>query len=683
MRRAAACLIALAVGVWPGRAWAQLAQRATATGVTLTAAGPNQPTVDQAITVQVFAGYGGYYRPGHWTPVDVVVRVRPTLDLMNLIGETLEGVVRVSIQTGARRREVHAAPVEVTLPGERRLSFLVLPEADRIRVEFQPDLGRLRNSSIARELGRVAGVVEMRPAATSAVLVGAFEHNERVLRDAARKLPGTRRMQLAPLRPATVPGQTGQWFGLDACVMTLDALADLPPAVQDSLLDWVSVGGHLVVTYRGPYATLPESVEAAMPATVVLSRRVVAGRALEEFGRAPVQSASRAFVAVDQIHPRGSVLLRDGSLILITRRVWGSGTVTFAGADLAGAPFSDWAGAPRMWARLLPARARIESGQQPVRARVLRALLRFHDISEAGLSGVFVSFAVYAGLVGAGLSWIMRRLAREEWYWPGAGLLVGLVVVATFSSPRILTVSRPAVQTISLVRARSGTNTGRAETYALGTAPVAGNVDVSLPGAGGIRAYQPTGELAAEEVVQEMWYAPGAVARHVHVGPTRATLLLSTGVVAGLPAVQFTRAGKGVYVVRNNTSETLTDLNLILGTGSAPLGALAPGEAVRFNPAQDERFKTWKEHHNLARTVGVFPRLLRLLPQPIPGVPGVFQHVMGQESMARALGADPMAPTLTVWWPYALVAAGQADLPPERRGHTLLALTPGAAEDEF
>lgn len=669
--------VAAALALAPARARAQEPVTASPTGVAITSQGATEIGLARStMSLRVYAGYGGLYRPGHWTPIDVVVVARPSKDLADFIGETLKGTLRVTVGTGPRASEVHTVPIEVTMPGERRVSLLVLPDSDMLQVEFTPDLGMLGRAfpSLRAEVGGLSGRVRLRQADADAPLVGAMPDTENTLRQRTAR---SGRFTVAELRDQTVPGRANQWFGLDAAVLSLAELGALPPSVQDALLDWVFVGGRLVLTYHGPYAQLPPQIERALPATVLLSREFVTTDAMANFGGVPFAGGRQRFVAVDQLQPRGEVVLAVDDTPLITRRTWGQGTVTLIGTDPGAGPFRDWKGMPTVWARLLPTAPQIESGRARVRDRVLRAVLRFHDISEVGLGGVLLLFSVYAGFIGFGLSWLLRRRGHAELYWPVAGGVVAVIVLITLSSPGTVSVARPAVQTVSFVRARSGTTLGRIETYAVGTSPTTGHVDITtgLPDAG-MRTFAPARRLSLEEQVAEIGYDPAPVARRAEVGPTEATLVLTTGVVEGLPPVQFARLDPKRFRLRNATGVMLTNVTLVLPEGSAILGNLLPGEERVVVPTENDRYRTWSAYGTEADLIRLLPGLLRLLPQAPPGVPGVFHLAMTSQRDTQLLGAVPDEATMLAWWPQALVAAGEGTGALRRRGHTLLAYTP-------
>lgn len=646
-------------------------------GVTFTAAGVNELVAREYLSLTVFAGYGGIYRPGHWTPVDVVVRARVPPETRDLVGETLEGTLRVSVPTGLKASEEHVMELAVPFQGEHRVSLLVLAEGDYVHVQFQPNLeGRVLHKLAGTGTDRIEGRVRMRQATPDALLVAMLPANERPLRAAAGRGP-TARMQPVALHPDGVPAHAAHWFGLDAAVLSLTEVGRLPPSVQDGLLDWVYAGGRLILTARGGAPRLSTEVKRILPAQLGLGRPAVAGAEVEAFGEAPLPSGTHAFVMAEQVVPRGEVVVRVAGVPLITRRRVGSGSVTLVGADLGAPPFANWEGSPTLWAKLLPRHAQRPSGGRGIRSAVRAAFLGFREISVAGLSGVLVLFALYAGAIGPGLMWGLRRFERVELYWPAVGLVVSVVVLLTLSTPAVLSMDTPSIQTVSLVHARSGARVGRLETYVGGTAHIAGSADlITVLRHGGVRVFGGVSERVVDrERVRRVEYDPFPVARDVLVGPNDAGLLLGTAVFTETPALRFIHLGADRYVVRNESVHMLTGPVIVTPAGFALLESLSPGQSVTLAPEADPRFRTWVEYENITRYSGFLPGFVEIFP-PALDVPGVLRPTLSYPEGARWFGADPESPTLFAWWRAGATAAGDGANAPTFLGDTLLVITP-------
>lgn len=670
----ACALIALA----PVSARAQGPVPATAEGVVLTVGGAgNQLVARDYLSLTVYAGYGGMYRPGHWTPLDVVIRARVPRDLLEMAGDNLRGTLRIWVQTGVRLREIHTVDVDVPMQGEHRVSFLVLPEGDSVRVEFEPKFaGRALNALVGTGVDRIFGIVQMRQGPADALLVATFPRNEGALRRAATTMRAPR-VFVAGVRPESVPGNPADWFGVDAVVLTLTELTQLPPAVQDGLLLWTRAGGRLVLTTDGAAPRLSRAVAEALPARLSLNRRVFADRALEEFGGAPLSEGQREFVASGQFEPRGEVLLTAGGGPLITRRILGSGAVTLVGTSLASPPFTDWEGLPGVWRKLLPAQVQEASAGAGLQDALLAAILGFRDLSATGLSSVLILFAVYAAFVGRGLAWLLGRDGRPELYWPAAGAVVGIVVVLTLANPAVLSMSEAAIQTVSLVRARSGSDVGRMETYASGTAHVNTRVDLVLAVQnGGFRTFpRQDAELTTTDRTREAIYDPLPTGREVLVGPTDAGLVLGASVLTDVPPLRFIREGGDRYTIRNETGDMLMSPGIALPDQFLLLEPLAPGRSITVDLGQDPRLRPWEEYQAMRRFAGLLPGVVDIVP-PAKDVAGALRSTMITKRGATWFGADPTEPTLLAWWPFASAAAGNAARAPEFRGATLLAVLP-------
>ncbi len=679
MRRRIAWLASLALMAGAGPAAAQDAVQARPDGVTFTVAGAaNTLMARDYMSLTVFAGYGGVYRPGHWTPVDVIVRAKMPHDLVEMAGGTLQGTLVVTIQTGVREREAHTMAVEIPLQGERRFPLLLLPEGHHVRVDFAPDLrGRTLNALLGTGIDRVVGVVRMRQAASDAVLVATLPRNERALRKASQGVRGPP-FEVATLRTEGMPAEGAHWFGADAVVLTLTELGQLPPAVQDGLLLWVRSGGRLILTADRAQPRLSAEVASVLPARLSLGRQVIGDAALEAFGGgAPLPAGQRTFIAVQQLEPRGEVVLALGAQPLITRRWLGSGSLTLVGANLAAPPFLNWGGAPVLWAKLLPARPQRPSAGPGLRSALLAALLGFRELSAAGLSGVLGAFAIYAALLGGGLAWGLRQFQRPELYWPTTGVVVFSVMLATLSNPTILSIDTASVQTVSIVQARSGARVGRMETYAGGSATIASEVDLALAVEdGGIRAFSRSPEaLGVTERVQEVGYDPLPVAHAIPVGPSEAGLVLGAGVRTAVPSLRFVHEGEGRYSIENGTGLVLASAMVVLPEGVLLLEPLSIGSTLSLAPRTDPSFHTWMEYLSMRRFAGLLPGVINIVP-PARDVPGALQTTLVQQTGARWLGADPFGATLLAWWPMASIAAGDAHTAPLFRGHTLLAIAP-------
>lgn len=292
------------------------------------------------VTLAVSPGFDGYFRAHQWMPLRVTVQNN---------GDAVTGRLVVRPETsGNALTNTFSTPVDLP-SGSNQVIWLYITarsNAQRVRVELLNDDNRVvadRDVSLVNVRSRDRLYAVVSGAAAGSVIDLSPAH-----------IGGYDSYQVN-WSISDVPERAAALASIDALVFNATDTGTLTGAQRSTLTEWVTRGGHLIVTggagwqstAAGLVALLPLVPENAAPAddlmglvrlagqynTVLRGQYVLATGALNDGARVLAATAAGA--------------------PLVVRRELGSGTVDYIAADPNAQPLRGWTGLSDLWFSLL------------------------------------------------------------------------------------------------------------------------------------------------------------------------------------------------------------------------------------------------------------------------------------------------------------------------------------------
>jgi len=613
------------------------------------------------ITVEAKLGLGGFSRGGCTAPLRVVVRNH---------GGDVRGVLSVTRSFyggGTQRYEV-----PVVLPGESTfIKTLVVPAAGETYgyaqsvVAFEPESGpTVRCGNVGgAPLGNKRLVVVLGPRGSLGVVHGAKavewgvppyaqDNGGAPPITASLGLPSGLRapveVQLISITPEEAPEDWQAYEGADNLVLPGTALAMLSAAQREAVAKWTAAGGWTVITggtatsvghdpYLGPLLPARVGGLASVPSLRALNRRYAASASLRDI---PLLEAEPT---------AGSVLLKEGRCPLAVVGTYGLGTVVFLTFDPFSKPFAAWTGAAGLWRemlRLAEPRTKIVATPSEVAESVGQVVEVAAEGRSASLNLVIGFLLAYFLLAIPINRIVLRRLGKTELAWATIPAIAVFFAYGSFVFARGLKGQKILLTRASVVwSGPRSPNALTADGFVL-FSPALRAYEVTLPP--GVRTLSDVTEVNREEWRKRfgLIFRPvdPPVLRDASVGMWASRKFAFCNVSeqqGGLTCSLDRVEGHDlVGAVSNGGSRPLRDVAFLLGTASAPVGALAPGETRTFRLALDNPTAAPRSISQLSFADGLMSLSAaeRTL-AAYPGSPGYYEGPRGVHALAWTNGA--------------------------------------------
>ncbi|MCX7017308.1 MAG: hypothetical protein NTW86_32890, partial [Candidatus Sumerlaeota bacterium] len=290
------------------------------------AAAPAKPTFS------CLPGFGGFFRPGDWTPINVVIENVP--DSPADRPYTLEGELRVKTRPLQGDETVFVRRVAVTHQQKIKVVLYARISQDAAcGAEF-----RTRNGRRLWEQDLKPDLTALRP--EQRLIVVASDLSAPFSPRSATDLRGQRR---AHVLPGLLPDLWVGYESVDLLVAPKDLSNDLPdPEQREALLSWVRFGGRLLAVGGVHYQSYQGSfLEPILPVKIAGSEEVALPAAGGE--------SLRLLDATFDLKPQAAGLWRLGERPLAARWPVGRGEATFVGVDMDSAVARESAEARALW----------------------------------------------------------------------------------------------------------------------------------------------------------------------------------------------------------------------------------------------------------------------------------------------------------------------------------------------
>ncbi|MDO3408653.1 hypothetical protein QWJ34_02625 [Saccharibacillus sp. CPCC 101409] len=455
-----AVLIASALPVWPRDA------RAMTKGS------------GSGLKVSTEFGYGGVVSDGRWNPLkvtltserdlsgDLVIQVAP----QNGMGESTY-VRRVELPAGTSKEVTLAIPGGSYSRNTSLIRFYPKSVDSGKPLEFEEGSANLSSSA---QYGGIVGVLASDPDTMNflSLLQGSGQQ-----------------IAIAPLEAGEIGDNPSLLEGLDVLVINNFASDSLSDNQRAAIASWVSGGGTLLLAGGADYAKTASGFEELSPVETTGSSRSVSAAVLESAGGGKPLSAQASVTAAEAAIKTGAraVYQADGTPLIASMPMQ-SGTVWYAGYDLALEPLASWAGSAQLWGRLLQSElnATAAGNVNPYGqafnfgySNLSYALDYFPSLHMPEMSLLLWMLLIYVVVVAPVLYLILRKMDKREWAWvciPLVAIVSSAAIYFTGSSDKTSEVAH----TLSYVEL-DGSGSGTRRSASALFVPRSGDYTVSLP----------------------------------------------------------------------------------------------------------------------------------------------------------------------------------------------------------
>ncbi|MEE8452983.1 MAG: hypothetical protein V3R99_13745 [Thermoguttaceae bacterium] len=424
----------------------------------LLSAGTFAPAVSHAMPpppeiLGIRVGFGGVYKVGVWTPVEVLGDVSRIIvpDGDGIPSQVTGGYVRFGRVDSQLTVEAEGGG-----QGIARKVFSSKADADvtGFGLHYRPAIGAARQLIVA---------VAPDPIGLEAA-IGLLRQDE-AERPVAVRLPDC----------SQLPDRWYGYEGVDVLVLSTsrpEAFADLKPddARLEAIDQWIRMGGKLILSVGSQAETvLAEGAPLARFApgrlNAMVPLRDTQMGALESFvlSSLPVPRVEGAFEVPQLTDVRGIVEVREAdSMPLVIRTPRGFGQVIFLAADLDREPLSKWADRPELVTRLIEppvvpsddsseSSAVMQPGYRDMAGHLRSAMDRYDGVWMMPFWGVAVLIVVYLLLIGPCDYLFLRRIGRMRWTWITFPTVVVAFCLGAYGLAHYLKGDRVRINQVDLV----------------------------------------------------------------------------------------------------------------------------------------------------------------------------------------------------------------------------------------
>lgn len=245
---------------------------------------------------------------------------------------------------------------------------------------------------------------------------------------------GTQVFHLNQMNQFTLPTEAMAWEIVDYLVIDEFAYSDLPPAVQQAVVQWVQQGGHIVVGSTGNLDAELGSLSEFLPLNLGGSIQVSAPG---------MEKQVPAFEATAK--DGAEILLEDNGQVLAASQKIGSGTLTQTSFSLGDEVVSSQKGYPKLISSFLQNNSNTNPNMQgePLTDRLayqvgdVNELFESFAVSKTLIMGIIILYII---LIIPVLYVILKKKDKREYAWfiiPAAAILTSIGLFALGAKDRI------------------------------------------------------------------------------------------------------------------------------------------------------------------------------------------------------------------------------------------------------
>lgn len=372
---------------------------------------PASAQSNDAIAIEISAGFDGYYKEGHWIPIRVVVENN---------GSPVEGTLEVSVPRLNNAETTYAVPINLPTVSRKETLLYVFPEG------FLPS-SSLQVSILAEGQEILAAQQRVTPVNPTDRLVGVLADSPSAFNLFADIDPPNGKTIVAQLDPGALPDKSQALAAVDVLVISDIDTGEFSTEQIEALSNWVTGGGQLFVGggpgWQKAVAGLAEMLPFEPSSTVTLSDL----SALAAYAGPEYQAISReVVVATGNALPGSEIHIQQDGVPLIVSRSQGNGAVIFLAADPALEPLRSWPGLQTVYSKLLSQPSELPGWADGFQNwdSALEAAKSLTGLSLP-LSWMVCSFlGLYVIILGPLNLFILSRFRRRELAWVTIPVLV-------------------------------------------------------------------------------------------------------------------------------------------------------------------------------------------------------------------------------------------------------------------
>jgi hypothetical protein len=582
----------------------------------------------------VRVGIAGRYKPGLWTPVEVVLRGGKAASNVRV-------VLTVPDSDDVPTRIPAAKPLQLQpgVPSRVLLYARIGRSQGTLTVELLPDGGDSPRPLAHRtfEAGPASGDVEFLPAVSSrdsliVVLgkdIGAIERATGNLRPELGERATVARLNGVDRLPT-------EWYGYEGIdtLILLTSRPDLYAGLKAdgprmaALEQWIRMGGTVVLCggRRAEALVCDGPLARFLPGKFVGTPALRQTNALEMYAgsRVPIPRGRDEFRVTQLAVEQGTVEAQEGNLPLVVRKAMGFGHVVFTAFDLDESPLNQWQDLSALITKVLDLpTATVDSrdevadvmhyGFDDLSGQLRSALDQFPGVTIVPFWIIVAALVGYLVLIGPGdYFFVGKVLRRVRLTWVTFPLVVVACCVAAYVVGERLKGDRVRVNQVDLIDIDAASGLVRGAAWANLFSPNADRYDVSFA------PQFPQGDAAKSSTIVAWMGLPGSGLggmSPIAIAPTAYKLPYDfQPLAAGLTGVpvqvsstkSFTARWTGQMPVRvsanlgekdgifqgkvtNQYDFPLVNARLCFGRWAYELGTLEPGQSATIDGSTERR----------------------------------------------------------------------------------------------
>ncbi|HSH05227.1 MAG TPA: hypothetical protein VLL52_22115 [Anaerolineae bacterium] len=376
-----------------------------------------QPTYAQSnINLDVVVGFDGMYKGPYWVPIHATITNN---------GADINGQVRIITEQGGNET-IYANPISLPNQSNKRTTLYAYLGAytTSLNIQLVDDAGRVvaTNGKSIRHLNE------------QELLVGVVSDETGHL-DHLYDIPGSRFNSgaVAYLQPEHIPNIATGLKALNMLVFNDIDTGQLTPDQVNAVLNWVDLGGQLIITGGPGWQKTAASFTDYLPVTPDGLESVADLPALSTALGQSFRDPGPYLITTSSLRQGELDLYQDNTPIL-AHRTYGRGHINYLALDPKLAPILDWSGRDNLWqiiAKRAPQPALWERGAVNYNSAT-NAVGSLPNLALPSIIFLFCFLSIYIIIIGPANYFVLRNRGHRELAWLTIPLIVIIFSVTTY-----------------------------------------------------------------------------------------------------------------------------------------------------------------------------------------------------------------------------------------------------------
>lgn len=537
--------------------------------------GSTDAKVSAGLKLEVTPGFGGFFRVGYWTPLQVTIENKSA---------NFAGTLDITLSQGSRLIPEPSTTIyrrSVYLPEYSKMSYSVnvhLGDAPR------PIKLSLRNSSGQTVCEDVKSIRTAMTLAPLTLVVGASSGYEQLVGSG----PGIVSPKVAYMTPSELPSAWLALSGVSMIVFHNMSSMEIDASQLGAIVQWVDTGGRLVVadgTGSRPSLALARSL---LPVFISGSITAMSKTTIPGIALPPDIRISQNTRKTSAISPWRTI----DTPSLGSMWKYGRGSVTYLPWNPLGRAFGSWSQQPKLWKSLISPvdlNAASPSGNDADEQSILAGISPGIGASYSSKWSVLTFLSVFVGGLWLLVKSLSSRGSSTQLFWPIMAITSFIFTLIGFYALGLPGLRRnTGISEINLILGRPECRYAQVASYINGFSPQSGDFKmVYRSDVQGLLLRQREGERMPDSLQYiEDSYSTMSITLNKWSGFD----LTSTSVTPVPIQVQVVRQPKRskynrtnrVYRVTNTSSQPITDARAVFEETIIDLGDVQPYQTRRI-----------------------------------------------------------------------------------------------------